>query len=103
MMKKNPDTVKAFMTALLSAWEFAVDPANEPQVLAQIKKKDKGTKNDIRQKQLEATRPLIKPDKETKIGIIDVGAWQQTERIMIQEKQIVGPVDVTSRLVGPQK
>ena len=103
MIKKHPETVKAFMTALLSAWEFAMDPANQPQVLAQIKKKDKGTKDDIRQKQLKATRPLIKPDKGTNIGIIDVGAWQQTERIMVKEKQIVAPVDVTSRLVGPKK
>jgi NitT/TauT family transport system substrate-binding protein len=91
------------MTALLSAWEFAMDPANELQVLAQIKKKDKGTKDNIRQKQLKATRPLIKPDKGTKIGIIDTRAWQQTERIMVKEKQIVAPVDVISRLVGPKK
>ena len=103
MMEKHPDAVNAFITALLSAWEFAVDPANEVQVLAQIKKKDKGTRDDIRQKQLEATRPLIKPDKGTKIGIIDTGAWQQTESIMVKEKQILAPVDVTSRLVGPQK
>ena len=48
MMKKHPDTVKAFMTALLSAWEFAMDPANEARVLAQIKKKDKGTRDNIR-------------------------------------------------------
>ncbi len=101
MMKKHPDTVKAFMTALLSAWEFAVDPANEAQVLAHIKKKDKGTRDDIRPKQLEATRPLIKPDNRTKIGIIDTRAWQQTESIMVKGKQIVAPVDVTSRLVGP--
>lgn len=103
MMKKHPDTVKAFMTALLSAWEFAMDPANEARVLAQIKKKDKGTRDNIRQKQLEATRPLIKPDNGTKIGIIDARAWQQTESIMVKEKQIKTPVDVTSRLVGPKK
>jgi len=54
-----------------------MDPVNEPRVLAQIKKKDKSTQNNIRQKQLEATRPLIKPDKKTKIGVIDVKAWQQ--------------------------
>lgn len=103
MIKNHPDTVKAFMTALLAAWEFAVNPANEPQVLARIKKKDKGTQDDIRQKQLEATRPLIKPDKETKVGIIDTKAWRQTESIMIKEKQIAAPVNVTSRLFGPQK
>ena len=103
MIKKHPDTVKAFMTALLSAWEFAVNPANEAQVLAQIKKKDKGTRDDIRQKQLEATRHLIKPDNGTKIGIIDTRAWQQTESIMVKGKQIVAPVDVTNRLIGPKK
>jgi len=103
MMKKHPDTVNAFMTALLSAWEFAVDPANEAQVLAQIKKKDNGTRDDIRQKQLEATRPLIKPDSGTKIGIIDARAWRQTENIMVREKQIVTPVDVINCLVGPKK
>lgn len=103
MMKKHSDTVTAFMTALLSAWEFAVDPANEAQVLAQIKKKDNGTRDDIRQKQLEATRPLIKPDPGTKIGIIDARAWRQTENIMVREKQIVTPVDVINCLVGPKK
>ncbi|WP_320042150.1 ABC transporter substrate-binding protein [uncultured Desulfobacter sp.] len=103
MIKKHPDTVKAFITALLAAWEYSMNPANEAQVLAQIKQKDKGTKDDIRQKQLEATRPLIKPDKVTKIGIIDTGAWQQTENIMLKEKQIAAPVHVTSHLVGPTK
>ncbi|MCG8550002.1 MAG: ABC transporter substrate-binding protein [Desulfobacterales bacterium] len=103
MMKKHPDTVKAFMTALLAAWEFAMDPANEPRVLALIKKKDKGIRDEIRKKQLNATRPLIKPGNETKIGIIDTKAWQQTENIMLKEKQIAAPVHVTSRLVGPKK
>lgn len=103
MMKNHPETVKTFMTALLAAWKFAMDPAKEPQVLAQIKTKDQGTKDDIRQKQLEATRPLIKPDKETKIGMIDTMAWQQTERIMVKEAQIKAPIDVTSRLAGPKK
>ena len=103
MIKEHPDTVKAFMTALVSAWEFALDPANEAEVLAWIKKKDKGTTDDIRRKQLEATRPLIKPGKETKIGVIDTDAWQQTEDIMVKEKQIPGPVHVTNHLAGPQK
>ncbi len=100
MIKKHPDTVKTFMTALLSAWEFAMDPANEVRVLAEIKKKDKGTKDDIRKKQLDATRPLVKPATGVKIGTIDVKAWQQTESIMVKEKQVSAPVDVTKRLMG---
>ncbi len=100
MMKKSPLVAKAFISALLKAWEEAMDPENELEVLAEIKKKDKGTRDDIRQKQLTATRMLIKPDSAVSIGKIDIAAWQQTESIMLKEKQIKQPVHVETRLVG---
>ncbi|MCG8686925.1 MAG: ABC transporter substrate-binding protein [Desulfobacterales bacterium] len=100
MMEKKPDQVNAFLTSLLDAWEFAMDPANQKQVLAEIKKRDKGTKDEIRKKQLDATRVLIKPASHIKIGAIDIKAWQQTEAIMINEKQVKKSVYVDSRLVG---
>jgi NitT/TauT family transport system substrate-binding protein len=101
MMKKHSDRVKQFLTALLQGWEFSMDPANEEQVLAQIKKRDKGTKDDIRKKQLVATRMLIKPSDQVKIGTIDINAWKQTEAIMVRENQIKKPVQVEKRLKGP--
>jgi len=100
MIKNHPDLVKKFLTALLGAWEAAMDPANGVQVLAAVKKKDKGTRDDIRQKQLAVTRELIKPDKDIPIGRIDVAAWKQTEMIMLNEKQIKAAVAVESRLTG---
>ncbi|WDP83943.1 MAG: ABC transporter substrate-binding protein [Desulfobacter sp.] len=99
-MQERPDQVKAFLKALLGAWEFAMDPANEAQVLAQVKKRDKGSQDDIRQKQLAATRVLIKPFAQLKIGTIDTHAWKQTEGIMAGENQIKHPVNVEGRLVG---
>lgn len=101
MVKEHPRQVKFFLTALLSAWEAAMDPTNEAVVLAAVKKKDKGTRDDIRQKQLTATRELIKPDPGIRIGRIDVNAWKQTEDIMLNEKQIKARVGIESRLAGP--
>jgi NitT/TauT family transport system substrate-binding protein len=103
MIKNHPDRVKLFLEALLDAWEAAMDPANEAAVLGAVKKKDKGTRDDIRQKQLTATRKLIKPDKKVRIGRIDVAAWKQTEKIMLNEKQIKAPVNIGSRLTGQEQ
>ncbi len=100
MMKKHPGRVRAFTTALMAAWEFAMDPANCHQVLAEIKKRDKGTRDEIRERQLGVTRLLIKPSSGAKIGTIDKKAWNQTESIMVLEKQIKAPVHVEKRLIG---
>jgi len=101
MIKNHPDRVKLFLSALLDAWEAAMDPANEAVVLGVVQKRDKGTRDDIRQKQLRATRKLIKPDRTVKIGRMDVAAWKQTETIMLNEGQIKAPVNIASRLAGP--
>lgn len=96
----HPKRVASFLDALLSAWEFAMDPVNESRVLAEIKKKDRGTEDRIRMKQLDATRRLIKPAAQVAVGTIDVSAWQQTETIMLAENQIKKPVLVHTRLYG---
>ncbi len=101
MVKRHPQRVKRFLTALLGAWEAAMDPANESVVLAVVKKRDKGNRDDIRQKQLVVTRQLIKPSKIVRIGRIDIAAWKQTESIMLAERQIKTSVNIESRLMGP--
>jgi len=101
MLKKNPYLVKAFLTALLKAWEAAMDPANEALVLETVKKKDKATQDDIRKKQLSATRQLIKPLKDLPIGRINIEAWKQTEEIMLARKQIRKAVFIETRLADP--
>jgi len=101
MMKKHPEMVRTFITALMAAWEFAMDPANSYRVLSDITKRDKGTRDDIREKQLGETRLLIKPSSQIKIGTIDRAAWVQTETIMVKEKQVKARVYVEKRLAGP--
>ena len=96
--KTRPDMVKKFMGALLKGWEAAMDPANEADVLMEIKKRDKEANDELRRLQLIATRELIKPSVAVKIGTIDGDAWKQTETIMLSEKQIKQPVHVDTIL-----
>ena len=94
MMEAHPDVVEKFTRALLQGWEDALDPDNEEQALKTLRKFDKDTASDIMRKQLVITRSLIKPFKDTRIGTVDLEAWQQTEKIMLEQKQIPGPVAV---------
>ena len=96
--KNRPEVVKQFMDALLKGWEAAMDPANEADVLMEVKKQDKESNDELRRLQLIATRELIKPSATVKIGTMDVEAWKQTEAIMLNEKQIKKPVRVETIL-----
>ncbi|OGR10997.1 MAG: nitrate ABC transporter substrate-binding protein, partial [Desulfobacula sp. GWF2_41_7] len=96
--KNRPEVVKKFMDALLKGWEAAMDPANEADVLIEVKKQDKESNDELRRLQLIATRELIKPSAAVKIGTMDVEAWKQTETIMLNEKQIKKPVHVETLL-----
>ena len=99
MLKNNPDIVEKFLNALLKGWESAMDPANEEITLKVVKKLDKGTRDEIRRKQLNATRILIKPFASIKIGTIDIEAWKQTEMILLKDKQIKKSVNIETRLI----
>lgn len=99
MIEKNPETVAKFLKALLAGWEASMDPDNEAVALEVVKTLDKGNNDDIRKKQLIATRELIKPTPQVKIGTIDVDAWKQTEDIMLKANQIKQAVNVETRLI----
>jgi len=102
MLAEQPGKVKRFVTALMAAWEAAIGPANESKAMQTLLKYDKTTAADLQKIQLEATRPLIKPTADTRIGTIDVEAWKQTEAIMLKQKQIAGPVHVETVLKAVQ-
>ena len=99
MIQNNPKKVRQFLTALLKGWEAAMNPANETDVLEEVKKLDKGTQGMIQKEQLIATRALIKPLPATRIGTIDIISWKQTEAIMLKEKQIKKPVNIEAYLI----
>lgn len=98
MAADHPDRVKRFMTALLAAWEAAMDPANQESVLAAVKKYDTGTQGQVQAAQLDATRVLVKPRPDIPVGRIQAPAWVQTETIMLEQGLIKKPVEVISRI-----
>ncbi|HKL01396.1 MAG TPA: ABC transporter substrate-binding protein [Desulfotignum sp.] len=98
MAADHADLVRRFLSALLDAWEAAMDPANQEQVLAAVKKYDTGTQGKVQKAQLDATRDLVKPRPDTAVGRIRQAAWAQTEAIMLEQGMIRQPVHATSRL-----
>lgn len=101
MAADHPDQVKRFLSALLAAWEAAMDPANEKAVLAAVKKFDTGTQGQVQAAQLDVTRNLVKPEPDIPVGRIQTAAWAQTEAIMLDQGLIKTPVHVISRLSNP--
>ncbi|MGD2269895.1 MAG: ABC transporter substrate-binding protein [Desulfobacterales bacterium] len=100
MLKDRPQTVKKFAKALLQGWSEALYPPNHQKALKTLQRFDKDTPLHILDQQLTATRELIQPRPDFKIGTIDVAAWQQTEKIMLDQKQISAPVFV-ERVLKP--
>jgi len=99
MVREHPDTVKRFMQALLQGWEAAFKPQNSKAALEVLSKYARDTPRPILEKQLAMTRKLVKPADSVDIGTFDREAWQQTERIMLEQQQIKAPVGVDKVLI----
>jgi NitT/TauT family transport system substrate-binding protein len=94
MLKEHPETVQKFIKALLLGWQEALDPANREKTVMTVHRFDRNTTIDMIRRQLPVTRTLMKPSPAVEIGRIDVDAWKQTEKIMLAQKLIQGPVFV---------
>jgi NitT/TauT family transport system substrate-binding protein len=99
MVREHPDTVRRFVQALLKGWEDGFKLENAEAALTMLARFDKNTPRPILEKQLAMTRELVKPADTIAIGTFDVDAWKQTEQIMLQQKQILKPVNVVDKLI----
>ena len=98
MLDERPETVKRFMKALMEAWREALLPENKVKAIETVLKYNPETPVEIVIKQLPATRMLMLPGKDSEFGKIDVAAWKQTEKIMLDQKLISAPVNIENRL-----
>ncbi len=98
MIQERPEIVKKFMSALLSGWQAAMDPANQNKAVDTVMKYDKDNTREMIAKQLNVTRELVWPDRNEPLGKIDQTAWRQTEEIMLAQKVIPKPVNVIQHL-----
>lgn len=104
MLKENPDTVRAFINAALKGWKNSLDDNNRElsyrvmatHLKASSNEDEKAFKTKIL-KQIEITTQLVVSQTE-KLGSIDVRAWEQTEKIMLQFGIIDKPVNITNHL-----
>ncbi|MBU1398816.1 MAG: ABC transporter substrate-binding protein [Proteobacteria bacterium] len=98
MIKEHPKTVKKFVSALMKAWNEALNPDNSDKTVETIQKFDRDTSADVIRRQLDITRQFMKPSEKMVFGAIDIAAWKQTESIMLEQKLILAPVDIEKRL-----
>ncbi|MDY0221100.1 MAG: ABC transporter substrate-binding protein [Desulfobacterium sp.] len=97
-LNSHPKTVQAFVRALMAGWTEALLPENREKALAVLRKYNRDTPEDLRKKQLDATRILVVPPAPKRVGAIDVGGWKQTEQIMLDQGVINSPVRVEEAL-----
>ena len=102
LMDTRPDLVGRFRQALLQGWQAALDERNQARALETIARFDPDTPPDLMVRQLRVTRELVRPTADFAVGRIDAEAWRQTEDIMRAQGLIPAPVDVVSRLHGPE-
>jgi len=93
-LKERPELVKRFLGALLEGWRQALDPKNENRAIETLQKYDPDTPRPILEEQLRITRELVLPASGAAIGTIDQKAWEQTERIMLNQKQLASKIDL---------
>ena len=98
MLKESPRLVQRFLSALLEGWKQALAEENRQRSVAVLQQFDPDTLPAILKKQLNMTRPMVRPDPSFAIGRIDVPSWEQTERIMLAQHQIERPVNVARAL-----
>jgi NitT/TauT family transport system substrate-binding protein len=98
MIDAQPEVVARFVSALLTAWETAMDPGNSGETIRIIKRYDPDTPLAQIRQQWAITRKFVKPAPDFPIGAFDVPAWQETERIMVKQGLVPGPVNVTEVL-----
>lgn len=98
MVQEHPDIVRRFRSALLTAWQEALNPDNAEKTISLVHRFDQDTPQEIIAKQLAATRQLMLPAGGP-FGRIDTAAWRQTEKIMLEQGVIEAPVTVEKALV----
>jgi NitT/TauT family transport system substrate-binding protein len=98
MVAEHPETVKKFLQGLLQGWMMALDPQNASETIDTVSRYDKETPRQILAKQLDATRTLMQPPAGKAFGWIDEAAWQETERIMLDQQLISAPIGIENSL-----
>ncbi|MEJ2689410.1 MAG: ABC transporter substrate-binding protein, partial [Deltaproteobacteria bacterium] len=97
-VKEKPELMKRFLAALLEGWQQALDPKNQEETIKTLQKFDPDTPRQILEEQLRITRELVQPAPGLVIGTIDQKAWEQTEQIMLAQKELTQKINLKAIL-----
>lgn len=100
LAEKKPDMVRKFCKALFHGWEAALDDKNFDQTITIIQSFDQATDRKLIQKQLMASQPLMKPAPNIPFGKINIKAWKQTEKTLLEQKIISKTVLDKQRMIN---
>jgi ABC-type nitrate/sulfonate/bicarbonate transport system substrate-binding protein len=92
MIRKHPDTVRAFVKATLAGWRWAA--AHSAPAAALALQYDKTLKLAHERAMMKASLPYLKPDAKP-IGFMDTAGWTALEKILLRFKQLKKPTDVS--------
>lgn len=98
MLQEHPQTVEKFISALLRGWRESLAVGNREAAIKVVLQHNRETPEEIVRKQLPVTRKLMMPAPDFEFGKIDIAAWKQTEKIMLDQKLIPAPVNVEKLL-----
>jgi len=98
-VRANPDLVRRFIRGLMAGWTEAMAIDNHEAVLELLQRYDKDTTRPVLDAQLGITRRMVQPTPTFAIGTLDVDGWRQTEAIMVNQRQIDGPVGIEQSLL----
>ena len=97
-LRERPELVRRFLSALFDGWQQALAYKNQAEAVKTLQKYDPDTPLPILEEQLKITRELVQPDPALAIGTIDDKGWEQTERIMLAQKQLPKKIDLKAVL-----
>lgn len=93
MINENPDLVLRFLKAYIRGWDYAV---NNPEEAASIMNKlNPKFSKESHLEMMRLTIPYIRPENGYKIGSMTMRGWEETQQIMVKEKIIENPIDLT--------
>jgi NitT/TauT family transport system substrate-binding protein len=92
LISEKPEVVTRFLRATLKGWQDAV--GNSEEAVAMTLKYAEVSVHELQERMMEAQMPLVHTG-EGKIGWMKPERWNEMYQILLDQKSLAGPFDVT--------
>lgn len=107
MIAKNPKVVKAFVSATIKGWEYALAHVDEAVKLTLLYKDEnnKSLNYEHQKALLEKSMPFINPNTNRKVGDMNFVDWKRTNQLLIESGVVQNKLEVsemyTTEFIAP--